>query len=409
MQRFYSIITFLCLLTTLVCAQNNNENLPPENENLIFNPSFEEYTECPKRIEATGHLSIVDGWFQPTGGSADYFNRCSNGACGVPRSKMGFQEPHSGQGYCGIYCNKTEYREYLQTELKQPLRAGCTYRVTFYVSLSEYSTCAIATMGALLTPNRVEDTARNMLTKKEIRKLDNGMKQSISAYFIPQVQNNYSKPLTDWRRWQKISGTFKAEGGERFLTIGNFTTAAKSNITVPDSLTQELTGSYYFIDDVSLVLIDCTKEVADNPAPITIPIKTKKEKGKQEKVVEEFEGQPLTKGSVIVLRNIFFDFDKSTLLQQSYKELQGLLSLMKKHPSMKVQIIGHTDNQGSVTYNMRLSENRAKAVVDYLIKRGIDAKRLQYKGRGAYEPIDTNATEEGRANNRRVEMKILSM
>ena len=263
MQRFYSIVTLLCLLTSLVCAQKSNDELPPDSENLIFNPSFEEYTECPKRIEATGHLSIVDGWFQPTGGSADYFNRCGNGACGVPRSKMGFQEPHSGQGYCGIYCNKTEYREYLQTELKQPLQAGCTYRVTFYVSLSEYSTCAIATMGALLTSNRVEDTARNMLTKKEIRKLDNGMKQSISAYFIPQVQNSHDKPLIDWRRWQKISGTFRAEGGERFLTIGNFATAAKSNITVPDSLTQELTGSYYFIDDVSLVLIDCPKDVAD--------------------------------------------------------------------------------------------------------------------------------------------------
>ena len=72
-------------------------------------------------------------------------------------------------------------------------------------------------------------------------------------------------------------------------------------------------------------------------------------------------------------------------------------------------IIGHTDSKGEAVYNMRLSESRAKAVVEYLIKKGIDTKRLQWKGRGSFEPVDTNATEAGRANNRRVEMKILSM
>ena len=76
---------------------------------------------------------------------------------------------------------------------------------------------------------------------------------------------------------------------------------------------------------------------------------------------------------------------------------------------MRVEVRCHTDGHGSVDYNQRLSENRAKAVVDYLVSKGVDPKRLQYKGFGKSQPIDSNTTEAGRARNRRVELKILSM
>lgn len=384
-MRHTLLITLLILLAPLLLAQQDN---------LVYNPSFEDYLSCPRRIEATGQLTIVEGWYQPTGGSADYFNRCGTPTCSVPRNKMGYQQPHSGNGYCGIYCNKTEYREYLQTELRQPLAAGCTYRLTFYVSLSEYSTCAVATMGGLLTAYRAEDTARCMLTHREEREIGAGMRQVISTTFIPQVQNSIDTPLTDWRRWTRISGTFTAKGGERFLTIGNFATATKSGITVPDSLKPQLTGAYYFIDDVELVLINCPPDKPKTAPAADDPL---------------FDPAKLTTGSTIVLRNIFFDFDKSTLLQKSFNELQKLIALLEAHPHMKIMVVGHTDNQGSNAYNQRLSEQRANAVVEYLVMKGIDGRRLKSKGRGAYEPIDVNTTEQGRANNRRVEVKILNM
>jgi outer membrane protein OmpA-like peptidoglycan-associated protein len=76
---------------------------------------------------------------------------------------------------------------------------------------------------------------------------------------------------------------------------------------------------------------------------------------------------------------------------------------------MRIEIRGHTDGHGSAEYNQRLSENRAKAVVDYLVSKGIDPKRLHYKGYGKSQPVDTNTTDEGRAHNRRVEFHILSM
>jgi outer membrane protein OmpA-like peptidoglycan-associated protein len=121
------------------------------------------------------------------------------------------------------------------------------------------------------------------------------------------------------------------------------------------------------------------------------------------------EQPTFTVGCTFVLKDIFFEFDKSTILQQSYFELRSLISLLETYPNMRIEIRGHTDGKGSDSYNQRLSENRAKAVTDYLISKGISEKRLQYKGYGKTMPIDTNDTEEGRANNRRVEFKITAM
>jgi outer membrane protein OmpA-like peptidoglycan-associated protein len=112
-------------------------------------------------------------------------------------------------------------------------------------------------------------------------------------------------------------------------------------------------------------------------------------------------------GTTIILRNIFFDFDKATLRPESKVELERVYTILTENPRMKVRIAGHTDNIGSDEYNQRLSEARAKAVYEYLISRGISADRLSYIGYGESRPIDTNETSEGRQNNRRVELEII--
>lgn len=118
---------------------------------------------------------------------------------------------------------------------------------------------------------------------------------------------------------------------------------------------------------------------------------------------------PLKVDVNFVLRNIFFDTDKYDLKKESYAELGNLIQLLNTNPKMKIEISGHTDNQGSKSHNQVLSENRAKAVYDYLVAHGISASRLTYKGYGDTKPIDDNATEQGRANNRRTEVKITAM
>jgi outer membrane protein OmpA-like peptidoglycan-associated protein len=114
-------------------------------------------------------------------------------------------------------------------------------------------------------------------------------------------------------------------------------------------------------------------------------------------------------GTKIVLRNIFFDFDKATLRPESTNELERLLSLMNEFPSLKIEISGHTDNVGNDDYNKSLSNNRAKAVVDYLISKGIKADRMIWKGYGEEQPMAPNDTKENRQLNRRTEFKVLEI
>jgi outer membrane protein OmpA-like peptidoglycan-associated protein len=114
-------------------------------------------------------------------------------------------------------------------------------------------------------------------------------------------------------------------------------------------------------------------------------------------------------GSKIILKNIFYDFDKYTLRPTSIAELERLLKILEDNPKMRIRILSHTDSKGSDEYNMVLSNNRARAVVDWLISKGVAKDRLEYKGMGETEPIDTNDTDEGRQNNRRTEFEILSL
>lgn len=119
--------------------------------------------------------------------------------------------------------------------------------------------------------------------------------------------------------------------------------------------------------------------------------------------------QPIKIDLDVVLENIFFETNKSELLDDSKVELNSFVSFLKTNDNLKVEISGHTDNIGTDKANQTLSENRAKSVYDYLISQGIDASRLTYKGYGAKKPRATNDTEEGRAKNRRTEFRIIGM
>jgi outer membrane protein OmpA-like peptidoglycan-associated protein len=112
-------------------------------------------------------------------------------------------------------------------------------------------------------------------------------------------------------------------------------------------------------------------------------------------------------GKKVVLNNILFETGKSILNASSYAELDRLLNIMKENAEMKIEISGHTDKTGSETVNLKLSEDRAKAVVEYLVQKGVVRTRMEFKGFGSMQPVTDNATPQGRAKNRRVEFKIL--
>jgi outer membrane protein OmpA-like peptidoglycan-associated protein/tetratricopeptide (TPR) repeat protein len=134
----------------------------------------------------------------------------------------------------------------------------------------------------------------------------------------------------------------------------------------------------------------------------------KGESSKAHPYIRNIPLQVIRIGETVVLKNIFFDTDKYDLKEESRAELGKLITFMNANKGIRIELSGHTDNQGSADHNMVLSQNRAKAVYDYLVSHGIPADRLTYKGYGLTRPIDTNDTEQGRANNRRTEFRILS-
>jgi outer membrane protein OmpA-like peptidoglycan-associated protein len=146
-------------------------------------------------------------------------------------------------------------------------------------------------------------------------------------------------------------------------------------------------------------------EEALRPEPILFVLNEIENKENNSSAIELFSH--LLPGETFILPNLFFEFAQSNLLPDSYSELQRLLNYLTKNETVKIEISGHTDNQGSDVYNQKLSMERAKTVYRYLIDNGIDANRLSYKGYGKEKPVAPNDTEENRAKNRRTEILIL--
>lgn len=126
-----------------------------------------------------------------------------------------------------------------------------------------------------------------------------------------------------------------------------------------------------------------------------------------EPIVLDIDLERAREGRRAILENIFFDVDKYDLQEKSLTELRKILRFLQENPGVRVEISGHTDNTGSASYNVQLSEKRAAAVNNYLVSQGISAGRLIPKGYGSQQPIADNDSEEGRQKNRRIEFKII--
>jgi len=215
--------------------------------NLIYNGDFELYDTCPYNPSTPGDLQIEHclGWTAPTKlGTSDYFNVCNNsgtGLAGVPQNLLTFQYPYSGNAYSGIFAWNVSpsfpflnYREYLQTQLLQPLKGGHSYHFSFYVNYYGVN-YSLEKIGALFS---VGDYNSNSFTP-------------IIAF--PQIVNQ-NGIITDSLGWTKIEGDFFANGGEKYLTIGYF----EDSLSVSDTLNTHnqpfvYFDSYYFVDAVELI------------------------------------------------------------------------------------------------------------------------------------------------------------
>jgi Secretion system C-terminal sorting domain len=232
----------------LLCAY-----LPAKAQvNLVKNPSLEQYSQCPdywNQIRYANFWSQIDTNIANPICSPDYCNICATTAFSrVPNNGYFYQYPRTGNGMVQLvmfYDENTNHpykRDYLQGRLYQPLIAGKSYCVTFYVVYEELSDYAISNIGAYLDNGSIDN-------------VDSVGCASPQTTHIPQVEN--TTIISDTLNWTKIEGTFTATGTEKFITIGNFRDKAHTNYTAFSPWPGMGSGwSYYLIDDISVIASD---------------------------------------------------------------------------------------------------------------------------------------------------------
>jgi gliding motility-associated-like protein len=271
------LFTILAAITPLICL----------SQNLVPNPDFETYNTCPNTLSCINYsptysaFTWVTGWVNPmVGSSSDYFNTCATATCGVPSNTFGYQVPRSGKAYIGGYAylaasggsSSVFYSEYAECKLNSPLVAGKTYAVSFYVNMimfpgsaGSYNYIGVDRLGAHFSDTLIYDASTN-----------NHLKLS---YDIVNPAGNF---LTDTLQWMKVSGFYKAKGGEQYMVMGTFEdgnpiTFQQVYPTTANPASQNL--CYYFYDDISVVLgCDTNVFMHDTTAcafdPISIKLKS---------------------------------------------------------------------------------------------------------------------------------------
>lgn len=252
MQSHFLKYYFLCFFFA-------SANLIIAQVNLVTNPSFEDIDSCYGDPSSLGfdvfQWTGCKGWSTPTFGSSDLF--CENpvfGALNPPLiSSFGYQYPKSGDNMAGLFITEgiqgvsSNYREYIQNKLLATLEANKYYEINFYVNSSD-------------TFNYSSDIG--------VYFSNTAVTNSISFYklpYTPQIKNPINNFITDTIGWQKISGVYKAFGGEQYITIGCFSDSASIALTDHDTLTAG--GVYLFVDDFSLEELPIVLEIPNVFSP----------------------------------------------------------------------------------------------------------------------------------------------
>ncbi len=440
--------------------------LRSQEKNLVMNPGFEKFEICPQdhTPENLSH-KLIPGWTYPTRATPDYFNRCSSRNVGVPKNFAGESEAHGGDGYAGAILSGTEesYREYLQGTLSEPMVKDKQYCIRFYFKLASYSRFAVDQMSIYFSNTEVKndininlsyapqitnkiglfldnideweefctvytakggerffiignfrnyDLTNYVVTDKNVVNLRN---KAYAYYYFddfsisplenclncPCVLHDFESRIIETRYTggrDPMTGKVKKIVNDGSVKIGLLGGVKPYEVVWNNKMTgTELknlpAGTYIY------VARDKNNCISSDTVTFIEPVIEKEDFLEGLKAIEE--------GSAIVLENIFFEFNKTELLPASYAELNKVVQFMLEEDIKKIEIAGHTDSQGSDTYNQKLSEGRAAAVVNYLASQGVDPGRMIASGYGESRPIDTNLTEEGRAQNRRVEFVLV--
>lgn len=228
-RKNISILIFISFIYAYANAQLNN----------VLNYSFEQNSGCLGYVNC--HTTKVTYWTNPTSATPDWLNPCGAPNFGTPQNYAGYQDARSGSSYAGIdFSEPAHYREYITGTFLDSLIATKKYCIAFYVSLGDSLWWAVSSLGAYISNDSVCE------------------KSSITVLpYLPQIENPAANILTNKVDWLPISGEYLANGGEKFITIGDFYSDTLSHFTyVGNGGTlagwQSEVNAYYYIDDVSV-------------------------------------------------------------------------------------------------------------------------------------------------------------
>ncbi|HEX4887641.1 MAG TPA: OmpA family protein [Luteibaculaceae bacterium] len=362
--------------------------------NLVENGGFEDISG---KLKSGAKVDIAAGWYSLSAAGADIFcAESKDELMKTPDNAYGREKPYSGNNYAGIVAysyQSKEPRSYVTTTLASPLEAGKTYCVQFYVSLSDLSKFAVNNIGAHLT-----DREYNMADSKEPLLVEANIKHSKNKIIETSVY------------WEPICGIYTAKGGERFLTIGNFSadnaTSAKKMKKAPQFKQAQVNTAFYFIDEVSVKLIndasacECEKqEFVDVPKVI---YKRQESNVSAEEMTEE-----------ITTMKIQFDSLSSALTDEAQKQIGKLSDILKTKSTLSIVVIGHSSDREADLAKRNpklntLSAERAKAVVEAIVKTGVVKTRTKAEGVKNSQPFVYGNRPEDHLANCAVHIEILT-
>jgi outer membrane protein OmpA-like peptidoglycan-associated protein len=336
-------------------------------QNLVRNPSFENYTHLPQYI-GDAPDAITDWHFANEGGSGDYYHKNAGFAYRVPDNHFGSENPHSGNAYAG-FCVTPIYREFLASELTLRLEKGKKYKFTMYISNGDKEDVSY-----------VKEISVLFLSRQWT--LENDLQMGLP----PQIVFYQDTGFTKSDGWQELTAIYTARGTEQWMYIGAHQWQCDTCASVPGTPRKaspwifggdkKVLQAHYYVDDVSIV------EVTDGPKADTTELKT---------------------GIVYAFNNIHFATNSAVLEKVDQPDLEKILAYLLSHETVSVTVYGHTDSIGTTEDNYKLSVARADAVKKFLMDHGIQEGRISTVGHGETKPVAPNNTAAGRALNRRVE------
>lgn len=395
-NRITGIICTLVISTTSTCT------FAQDAENLVSNGGFESIEKKPKKL---GSIESAMGWVSPTGVRADLFSDDKIADIAVPENIYGKEDPKEGENYVGIVAYSSGGkipRSYIMSKLNVPLKKGMKYCVKFHVSLAEGSKYACNNLGAVFS-NKPFGT--------------DGKVPIIEEPDVVHFKNETPGfGFTARYGWTEVCAMFEAEGGEKYISIGNFVndgeTAPQTMKKDKESKAALIAAAYYYIDDISVMLVDTEKgEKCDCAA---------QNAGEEEysrtiyqksfNITEEMSAK-----EKIEIQEIYFAFGRNKLASEGEVSLKMIAELLKADPSMKIEIIGHNNEDEDKVgmendYYADMDNKRIAVVMQYLIDQGIEESRMMYTQKGSEEHNSAITEEDSEdlrlAKDRRVTFKI---